>query len=124
MDAQASPQMPAAERRKVPRHRALLAGVLHERNKTSTWSCMIRNLSDDGARLDIANPFWVPNEFAIEIEARNTHRLASVAWKDGTSIGVRFNLVSDTAATGTLDQIRALRQEREVLERRISQLTE
>lgn len=124
MNAQTSSQIPAFERRKSPRRRALLAGVLHDPNKASTWSCIVRNLSDDGARLEIASAFWVPNEFGIEIEARNIHRLASVVWKDTTSIGVKLSPVSDSVRIDTRDKLKALRQERESLKLRISQLTE
>jgi hypothetical protein len=124
MNADTLSEIPAVERRRAPRQRALLAGVLHEANKTSTWSCMIRNLSEGGARLDIPNAFWVPNEFGIEIKARNTRKTADVVWKDANAIGVSFRPIDNAAGLDAREQLNNLRLERETLRRRISELTE
>lgn len=124
MNAPNPVEIPAIERRRSPRRRALMAGVLHEPNKCSTWSCMIRNLSDDGARLEIANAFWVPNEFGIEITARNSHQLAEVIWKDAAAIGVRLRPLPEDPGSGSLGKLNRQRQARQSLQQRISDLTE
>lgn len=124
MNPNSPTEAPATERRQSQRHRALMAGVLHEPNKTSTWNCMIRNLSKGGARLEIPNAFWLPNEFGIEIKIRNARHMAEVVWKDTSSIGVRFRPASENVGINAREQLNILRQERETLRRRISELTE
>lgn len=123
MNSSVSIMQPRQERRQSLRQRALLAGVLVEPNKSSTWSCTIRNISEGGARLGIADANWVPLAFGIEIAARDMVRQAEVVWRTPDTIGVKFK-VAPAEETRSLSMLNKLRHERELLQRRISQLSD
>ena len=96
---------------------------MRELNKTSTWSCTVRNLSEDGARLEVANSSWLPNHFDLDVIARDMRQPVRVIWRDGGLLGVTFK--PDDARKGRLmsDQVISLQAERERLRRRITELS-
>lgn len=118
------PSGSVADRRRVPRQRTLISGTLRESNRMTTWSATIRNLSEEGARIEVANAFWIPNSFELEISARDMRRPAEVIWRNGTLLGVAFRPAPATCGKQAEDQLSTLRLEREYLRRRVSQLSE
>jgi hypothetical protein len=113
----------APERRKTPRQRTLLSGTVRELNKNSTWSCTVRNLCDDGARLQIANTSWVPHQFDLEIASRDIRQPARVIWRDEGNLGVVFRPVDRRASMRLGDRVISLSAERDRLRRRVDDLT-
>jgi hypothetical protein len=77
-----------SEKRKSPRHRVLKAGTISFGG--AGISCTIRNLSDDGAALDVTSPIGIPPEFVLVIEADNATRQCRVVWRKERRIGVIF----------------------------------
>lgn len=79
----------AAERRRSARRRALKeAKVL-----LSDWTaidCLIRDLSDIGARLEFPGPTELPKEFDVLIVSSNQLVRAERTWQRGLAVGVRF----------------------------------
>jgi hypothetical protein len=54
--------------------------------------CVLSDVSDKGARLDVENPESVPDEFMLFLSSRGTpRRRCSVAWRTQTQIGVKFD---------------------------------
>jgi PilZ domain len=111
------------ERRRAPRQRTLLAGTVREMNKTSTWSCTVRNISENGARLEVANASWLPNHFDIEIIARDLRQPVRVVWRDGGLLGVSFKPDETGKSRLMTDQVIDLQAERERLRKRITDLS-
>ena len=59
----------------------------------SNWSvldCVIRDLSDTGARLEFAGPTELPKEFRLLIVSTNLLFPAELAWQRGLAAGVHF----------------------------------
>ncbi len=53
--------------------------------------CTVRNLSDTGARLDIASPVGVPEIFTLVIAADHFTRRCRAVWTSERQIGVAFD---------------------------------
>jgi hypothetical protein len=52
--------------------------------------CIIRNLSETGARIELERPVDVPDKFTLLIKPEILKRSCEVAWRSGVLIGVRF----------------------------------
>ena len=78
------------EKRAAPRHRVLKRGTL-ALNDGGGLDCTVRNLSEHGARIDIANPVGVPQAFTLVIEADHFMRRCHAVWSSERQIGVAFD---------------------------------
>jgi hypothetical protein len=90
------------ERRKLPRHRTLKAGLIGF-NRASTIECRVRNLSPIGACLDVAGQIGIPDEFTLLVEHEQLKKKCRVIWRTPTRLGVQFlaeKLTPDIAAQG------------------------
>lgn len=77
------------ERRKVQRHRVLKAGRIGF-NRAAGIDCRVRNLSPNGACLDVASPFGIPDDFILAIESDRLRQPCHVIWRNGNRMGVEF----------------------------------
>jgi hypothetical protein len=75
------------DRRGVPRKKILKGGRTFWPNGDSS-ECIVYNLSEEGALLEIRGP--APNIFDLEIENDQWRRRCSVVWRKGKRIGVKF----------------------------------
>lgn len=96
------------ERRRNPRHRALLAGKLANEDATETIDCVIRNLSDEGAMVETSTPHLIPNELHLVQIKEGIAWDAVVMWRRGNRIGLKLNARHDLREN-TEKQLRALR---------------
>lgn len=78
------------ERRSVQRHRVLKHGTLAFRGGGSI-DCTVRNLSSQGARVDVAGPVGLPESFTLVIEANHFLRRCHKVWRSEQRIGVAFD---------------------------------
>lgn len=56
----------------------------------SVMSCVVRNISPDGAAIDVENPAFVPAQFRLVMEGGATVHDCRVAWIQDKRIGVTF----------------------------------
>ncbi len=56
----------------------------------SVMSCMVRNISAEGAAIDIENPAFVPPRFRLVMAAGSSVRECQVAWIQRNRIGLTF----------------------------------
>lgn len=126
MTATTSTATTSAERRKTFRRKALMAGTIRLQTQTSTYSCVVRNLSATGARLAISGAMWLPENFDLEIRHRDIRVGARAVWRDNTEMGIEFTRRDGEAFRSTRqeDQVRSLEVEREKLKLRVRQLSE
>ena len=53
--------------------------------------CVMSDISDKGARLDVENPESLPDEFMLFLSSRGTpRRQCNVAWRTESQVGVKF----------------------------------
>ena len=81
--------MVEVERRKVPRHRTLKAGMIAF-NRAATIECRVRNLSPVGACLDVTSQIGIPEEFTLVVEHEQLRKKCRVIWRNPTRLGVEF----------------------------------
>jgi hypothetical protein len=57
----------------------------------SVMSCMVRNISPEGAAIDVENPAFVPARFRLVMASDSSVYECSVVWIQQKRIGVTFN---------------------------------
>jgi len=77
------------ENRAVPRHRVLKRGSIAFSG--GGIDCTVRNLSSNGAGLDVATPIGLPANFTLVIEADQFIRRCHPVWSSQKRIGVAFD---------------------------------
>jgi hypothetical protein len=78
------------EKRVATRHRVFKHGILAF-SSGGTIDCTVRSLSDTGARIDVANPVGVPENFVLMIESEHFSRHCHSVWSRDKQIGVAFD---------------------------------
>jgi hypothetical protein len=76
------------ERRGDTRRTALKGARILAKDGTVV-DCRLRNISDGGARLELAGPQLLPHTFELEIAGMST-RTCSLRWAKGNLVGVQF----------------------------------
>jgi hypothetical protein len=56
----------------------------------SVMSCMVRNISVEGAAIDVTNPAFVPQRFRLVMAKDSAVHECSVVWIQQNRIGVSF----------------------------------
>ena len=58
-------------------------------DRQSTLDCRVRDMSAEGARLDLSTQQLLPHEFELQVSG-NPARRCGLCWARGTFVGVRF----------------------------------
>ena len=99
-----------SERRREMRRRTYLAGQLAFNDRYSTMDCLVRNLSQDGAKLSFAHPPMIPGEFDLRVVKKGDGRRARVVWQVDLEAGVAFlDTDPDTGVVAPMAEIKARR---------------
>lgn len=118
------------------RHRTFLQGRVLFNNRRQSADCIIRELTDDGARLSFTDPVALPHAFELFIPNRDQTLRVETAWNHGTDVGVSFGRIEPQAASPSiapaahssaheqslLERIEKLEKEVSALRRRISEV--
>jgi hypothetical protein len=78
------------ERRQAGRRKSFLRGLVYFDNKHGALSCLVRDLSDKGARIIFSENVTVPETFDLHILQKNQTLRARVSWRRGDEIGLDF----------------------------------
>jgi hypothetical protein len=113
------------ERRNHPRDRTYLGGRIAFNNQCCSVDCLVRNISDAGAKLVFSFPVPIPSVFDLIIEQKGSNRYTRIVWRSRMEVGVLFQSTDATSAVPieTIRRIRTLQAERDGLARRIAQLS-
>ena len=116
------------ERRSLSRQKSFLQGRIYYNNRRASADCLVRDVSDAGARLVFAGAVTIPDVFELYLSNKEEVRRAKIEWRKGNEIGVGFGF-DDAAETGALAAStdlfgRVLKLERECasLKRTVSEL--
>ena len=77
------------EKRKTPRQRALKKGRIVFNANRSTMDCIVRNLSEGGAKLTVSSVMGIPDAFELIMSDGARHH-CRVEWRTATELGVSF----------------------------------
>jgi PilZ domain len=83
------------DRRSSKRRRTVLTGKVLFNNRASVFDCTVRDLSDTGAQLTLADVTALPPDFELEIPSKDMLVQAYVMWSRGKNHGVRFVRATD-----------------------------
>ena len=78
------------DRRTAPRHRVLKQGTLAFSSGGSA-DCTVRNISSNGARIEIDNPVGLPETFTLVIASADLMRHCHPVWIGNQQMGVAFD---------------------------------
>lgn len=78
------------ENRRAPRRKVLKGGKIAFSEHFAAIDCVVRNLSETGAALEVESPVGIPDRFDLLVSGEIAERLCHVAWRSGRRIGVRF----------------------------------
>jgi hypothetical protein len=78
------------ERRKVARQKSFLRGMIYFNNRRSAVDCLIRDISNFGARVIFSDSIQTPDVLDLYIPQKEQTLRAHVIWRHGTEVGVAF----------------------------------
>lgn len=82
------------ENRIAERTRTFLKGRIEYNNGQASMECLIRDLSETGARVAVSDSVTLPDHFRLFIPKTNRWMNAQTRWRRGGLIGISF--VTDT----------------------------
>lgn len=88
--SESSSGMNHAERRSQPRHRVLKGAIIRFNKGYGAFECVVRNLSENGAKLTFGETSAVPAAFELKIAGDERMREAHIRWRSLDSVGVSF----------------------------------
>jgi hypothetical protein len=79
------------DRRAVTRHKSFLQGRIYFNNRRSSVDCLIRDISDQGARPKISDAITTPEAVELHIPNKDETYRAKVIWRAHDEMGVTFS---------------------------------
>jgi PilZ domain-containing protein len=95
------------ERRKSNRTRTYLGGTLAFNGRCASLDCIIRNVSESGARVAVDGSAILPDEFDFTVTRDDRAYRARLVWRNATDLGLKLLDPSETEVA-TLDWARKL----------------
>jgi PilZ domain len=83
-------EKPEQDRRNAVRRRVLKGAQIIFNDRAAVIDCVVRDLSERGARIKVESPMGIPDSFELVLEAGSL-RNCRVAWRTPTLIGVAFS---------------------------------
>jgi len=82
-------RLESAHPRGASRRRVLFAAAVEF--GTTSISCIIRNISETGAAIEVNSPLWFPEQFTLRIDRDGTRRPCHIVWRRDKRIGLQFD---------------------------------
>jgi hypothetical protein len=80
------------EVRRAERVKSFLRAQIIFNQRMSTMDCVVKNISQSGARLALNEALSIPSEFDLFIPQKGRTYRARMVWRDADAIGVEFLL--------------------------------
>lgn len=77
------------EHRVAPRRRMLKAGTIEFGG--GGIDCIVRNLSETGAALEVVSPLFIPDRFTLFVPSDRFKQRCYIVWRREKRIGVAFD---------------------------------
>ena len=114
-----------SERRIKRRQRSFLRGFVYFDKRRGVMSCLVRDFSDDGARIIFSETVTIPDVVNLHIPQREKTLRAQVQWRRGDEIGLNFTAATPVAVAQEVElanRVAQLEGELVALQRVIKQL--
>jgi uncharacterized protein YceH (UPF0502 family) len=112
----------ASENRSHSRVRALMAGRIVFNKGRSSVDCVVRNITDAGAKLSVSAAANVPDQFELVLPHKRATRRARLIWRRLDEIGVAFSDAPLPNVDSGADVEAALRRRIQQLEAEVASL--
>lgn len=115
------------ERRGSVREKSFLGGTLAFDPRFAIADCLVRDLSREGARIDLPASVPLAQDVDFTIDRKGLRTRARVVWRNATTIGLSFvdgpaqSRDGNVIPIGTAQLIRKLQAANEDLRRRLSE---
>jgi len=86
------------------RQKSFLRGVVYFDKRRSETACLVRDLSEDGARIVLSQTITIPDVIELQIPQREQTLSARVQWRRADEVGLSFSK-PDTATTPRENQL-------------------
>jgi PilZ domain len=113
------------ERRSRARDKVIYGGIAEVDESGQSRNCVVRNISDDGARLEFENNVRLPKEpMRLTIARKGRSFFARIVWWRDNFVGVAFNPESPFELPGSdlAKRLRRSERKKRQLQRRINEL--
>jgi hypothetical protein len=78
------------ERRTSTRQRTVMRGCIYYNKRSAAADCLVRDVSDNGARLELSENVVIPDLIELYIPKREETRHARVLWRHDNEVGVAY----------------------------------
>ena len=120
----------SSERRSSARQKSFLQGRVFFNNRRNSIDCLVRDISDLGAKLIFAGTVTIPEVVDLYIPNKDELRRATVQWRFAEEVGVAFDaddapsLVPPAAPRGTdvVGRIQQLEKDVATLQRKLNEM--
>jgi len=112
------------ERRQSTRARVIYGAVIAYNGRQSTVDCVVRNFSENGAKVEFDNPAQLPDSVDLVITKKNRAFLAQITWRQANEAGLAFRSAERDAPI-PLDwarRLRACESDKRTLQDRLNQI--
>ena len=79
------------ERRALVRHKTFIKGRIYFNNRLSTLDCIVRDVTANGGRIEVAGSVTLPDSFEIYLPNKDECFFAHVIWRKGNHLGVSWS---------------------------------
>jgi hypothetical protein len=113
------------ERRASRRQKSFLRGIVYFDKRRTQMACMVRDLSESGARIVLSQAIALPDLIELQIPQREEMVSARVQWRRADEIGLAFTRPDASASpreTQLINRVAELEAEIAALQRTIKRL--
>ena len=97
-----------SERRQSIRQKSFLRGCIYFNNRRSALDCLIRDISNEGAKLIFSDIVNIPDVVDLYIPQKEQTLRTHVEWRQGKEVGVAFAAASRAPASPLLSDVAEL----------------
>jgi PilZ domain len=111
------------DRRQNARDKVMYGGVAEINESGSTMNCVVRNISEHGACLELDQAARLPDEMNLTIARKGRSFLARLIWRQANKVGLAFRIMTSDRPVDDLDErLRKSEIKKRQLQRRINEL--
>lgn len=111
------------DRRQSARDKVFLGGVAEINERGSTMDCVVRNINERGACVEIDEAARLPDDVSLNIPRKGRSFLARMIWRQANRVGLAFRtMVTDPQSNDLDERLRRSQIKQRQLKRRIKEL--
>ncbi len=111
------------DRRQEVRDKVIFGGVADIGKHGATMDCVVRNLSDHGACIELDRSTRLPEQVSLAVPRKGRSYLAQIIWRQADKVGLAFRtMFTDPPESDLEERLRRSEKKKRELQRRINEL--